>query len=295
MRATETIQTELAHLAAEFGVPHRGSSFQIVQGGTAFTVRAIPSKSSPSLSIEACWRESAGAAEQTLVRVTQGSPVERLAERARLNVKAPTGDADFDAAMVVASRVAPAIVPELLDPQARRAITALVDDDWQTIKVTTKNVVVQRVRMGAAVSASVIRGALEPLAQIAAAARASAGVLPHSLPRTPFERLMVPAYLFWAGSILAFMHSTAIAFAPGAWPFLTSFAVGVLATAVVAVVAALTLRGSSTSLIDAAAWTVAAAALLPLGLTTILPMLDTALDRSKGVDWKATLVAAERA
>jgi hypothetical protein len=113
------------------------------------------------------------------------------------------------------------------------------------------------------------------------------------LPRTPFERLGVPAYLLLVAGTLAFMRSIAIAFAPGAWPFLTSFALGVLATAVVAVVAALALRGRSTSLIDTVLWTVAAATLLPANLTTILPTLDVALDRSDAIEWKATLVSFE--
>jgi hypothetical protein len=294
MPASEPIERQFERLATELGVSHQELSLQLVQGGTSFTVRAIASRPSPSFSIEASWREPRGAREQTLVSVMQGPPVTRLAERAKRTVKAPTGDAEFDAAMVVTSRAPPAVVPALLGRQARRAVVALIDDDWHTVEVTTRSVVVRRMRMGGVVGASVIRAALEPLATIAAAARANAGILPVTLPRTPFELLGVPAYLFFLAATLAFMRSIAIAFAPGAWPFLTSFALGVLATAVIAVVAVLSLRGRSTSSIDAAVWTLAAAALLPAGLTSILPALDVALDRSEATEWQATLVAIER-
>lgn len=290
MLTGDQAKVHIASLAAEFRVPHRDFSFQFARDGAVFTVRAVPLRSAPMLEIEAAWRAPFRSPERSLVRVTRQSAAQRLAERIGLNARARTGDAAFDSAVFVASKVAPSLVPTLLGPDARGAVLALMDSGWHLVDVTNKSVIVQRVGLADRGALRLIVAALDHVAAIEAAARAARAVLPESVPRTVGERVVLPSIAVGFACFVSLLRWAAFPFLPGAWPVLTSFALGALAASVAVVAAAMALRGRSTSMTDTMAWAVAAWALLPLASAAVLPTVDVNLDRSDGVSEKATLV-----
>jgi hypothetical protein len=290
MLTGDQAKVQIASLAAEFRVPHRDFSFQFARDGAVFTVRAVPLRSAPLLELEAAWRPPFRGPERSLVRVTPEGVAQRLAVRIGLNAKERTGDAAFDGAVFVASKVTPSIVPTLFGPAAREAVLALMATGWQLVDVTNKNVIVQRVGLADPSAMRLVVAALDHVAAIEAAARAARAVLPESVPRTVGERVILPSVAVGFACFVSLLRWAAFPFLPEAWPLLTSFALGALAASVAVVAAALALRGRSTSLTDTLAWAVAAWALLPIASAAVLPTVDVNLDRSEGVAEKATLV-----
>jgi len=290
MLTGDQAKANIASLAAEFRVPHRDFSFQFARDGAVFTVRAVPLRSAPMVEIETAWRPPFRGPERSLVRVTRESAAQRFAERIGLNAKARTGDAAFDGAVFVASKVEPSLVPTLLGPAARGAVLALIEAGWHLVDVTNKSVIVQRVGLANPSAMRPIVAALDHVAALEAAARAARAVLPESVPRTVGERVILPSIAVGFACFVSLLRWAAFPFLPGAWPLLTSFALGALAASVAVVAAAMALRGRSTSMTDTMAWAVAAWALLPIASAAVLPTVDVNLDRSEAVSEKATLV-----